>query len=657
MHLSRAFRHAGRFTASLLLLSGLMAGAAHAAKPVALEGELDVSIEDYAGGRSVTRHFLKTEHGRVELKFSRKPILLASGTRVRVRGEVQGAYLTLDSAQAGSVEALTTVLPNTLGEQKVAVILVNFQDDTTQPITPAAANTLVFSSVNNHFRESSFDQTWFSGQTIGYYTIPMSKGICDTYQLANLADQAATAAGVNLSGYNRKVYFFPKVDACGWNGLATVAGSNTSTFVNGAAAATLAVVGHELGHNYGLNHAHALDCDLSALGDTCRQSSYGDAADLMGNNRTGHFSAFAKEQLGWLNDGVSPPIFAATSTGRYVIEPYSSSSVGAKAVKVPGGTDSLGRKRWYYLEYRQPIGADAQLGSAGNLTKGVMVRLASEGDRDSIYQLDMHPGTSTTTLTEMSDGALDVGQSYTDAVANVTITLVSAFENAATIDVTVGGAPAPICVRAAPTLSLTGPTAAVAAGNTINYTLSLSNKDSSACTATTFNLAKSLPSGWTGTLAASTLSLSAGASGSTTLSVTSTATATAGSYGIGAGTSSSAGSVHTANASATYSVAAQNTLTETVGTNKTSYLRAETVAMSALVKNNGVPVSGASVKFTVTLPGGTTTVLNAITGSDGYARGSYKLGKGKTAIGSYQLRADATSGSSTATSSTSFSVL
>ena len=42
--------------------------------------------------------------------------------------------------------------------------------------------------------------------------------------------------------YNRKVYFFPKVDVCGWNGLATVAGSNTSTFVNGAAAATLAVV-------------------------------------------------------------------------------------------------------------------------------------------------------------------------------------------------------------------------------------------------------------------------------------------------------------------------------------------------------------------------------------------------------------------------------
>jgi hypothetical protein len=70
-----------------------------------------------------------------------------------------------------------------------------------------------------------------------------------------------------------------------------------------------------------------------------------------------------------------------------------------------------------------------------------------------------------------------------------------------------------------------------------------------------------------------------------------------------------------------------------------------------------VAVSGASVKFTVTMPGGTSTVLGATSGSDGYARGTYKLGKGKGAIGSYKLRADATSGSSTASANTGFSAL
>ena len=665
-YMSRAFRHVGRSTATLLLVSGLVAGVptgasatapAHAAKPVALEGELDVLVEDYADGHSVTRHFLKTDHGRVELKFSRKPTTLSSGTRVRVRGQAQGNVLALDGNDPGSVEALVTVLPNTMGEQKVAVILVNFQDDTTQPKTPADVNTLVLGTVGNHYKESSFGQTWFTGQVFGYYTIAMSKTVCDPYTLASLADSAAAAAGANLTGYNRRVYMFPHT-ACTWAGLGNVGGSSTKAWANGSFAAL--TVGHEMGHNYGLHHAHAYDCDVAPLGNTCTSLPYGDGADMMGNNKAGHFSPFAKEMLGWLNDGVSPPIHTASTSGRYSIEPYSSSSVGPKAIKIPRGTDASGRPMFYYVEYRQPIGADATLGTTGNLTKGVIIRTATEGDGESSYQLDMTPGTSTSIYTELGDGALAVGSSYTDAAAKVTITLASADTTGATVDVALSGtAPAPTCTRAAPTMTLSGPTTAVAAGSTITYTLSLSNKDSSACAATTFTLARTVPTGWTGTLTASTLSLSAGATGSTTLKVTSPSTATATGYGIGAGSSSAVSNTHTANASATYTVAAASsgTLTETVGTNKTSYLRAETVSMSALVKNNGVPVSGASVKFTVTLPNRSTSVISATSGSDGYARSSYKVSNGKNAVGSYNLRADATSGSNTATASTTFSVL
>ena len=668
MHLTRAFRHAGRSTA-VLFLSALAAGASFGAmaagptkpgKPVVLEGELDVLVEDYADGRSRTRHFLETTNGRVELKLNRKQSNLGSGSRVRIRGEQQDAVVTVDATDAGSIETMAMVLPNTMGAQKTAVILVNFQDDTSQPITPAAANTLVLTTVSKHFEESSFGQTWFTGNTFGYYTLPLSKAVCDPVKWYTEADKAVAAAGTDLSSYTRRIYFFPRVDTCGWDGLATQGfGGVTKVYINGPTAANLRVVGHEIGHNYGLNHAHALDCDLSPFGETCRTSDYGDVADMMGGFRSGHFSAFAKELLGWLNDGVSPPILTATANGRYVIEPYSASSVGAKAVKVPGGVDSLGRKRWYYLEYRQPTGFDAALANTGNLTSGVMVRVASEGERDSMYQLDMHPGLSNTSATDLLDGALAVGETYVDAVADVSFTLVSASGTAATIDVTVGGGSPAVCTRAAPTMTLSGPTSAVAAGSTITYTATLTNKDSSACASTTFNLARSVPSGWTGTLAASSLSLSPGATASTTLSVTSTSTAAAGSHGIGVGASSSVGSAHTASASATYSVAqaSSGTLTGTVGTDKTSYVRGQTVYMSALVRNNGTPVNGASVSFRLTTPGGGSVVLNAISGSDGYARGTYKLGKGKAAIGTYTVRADASSGSSTATASTNFGVL
>ncbi|HEY0662068.1 MAG TPA: NEW3 domain-containing protein [Lysobacter sp.] len=664
MHVSRAFRHAGRSIAALLLLSavfGAPVGASPAAttgKPVALEGELDVLVEDYADGHSRTRHYLKTSRGRVELKFSRKPTTLPSGTKVRVRGQAQGDVLALDGAIAGSVETLAAALPYTMGEQRVAVIMVNFQDDTTQPRTVADMSNVVFNTVSNFYREASFGQTWFSGQAFGYYTIAMSKSVCDPYTLASLADQKATAAGVNLSAFNRKLYVFPKT-ACTWAGLGNVGGSSTKAWANGSFSNL--VVAHEIGHNYGLQHAQSLNCDVSALGNTCTTITYGDTADTMGNYRAAHFNPFEKELLGWLNDGVSPPIHTASTSGRYAIEPYSSSSVGAKAIKIPRGTDSSGKKLWYYVEYRQPIGADAVLATTGNMTQGVIVRTATETDTTSSRQLDMTPNTSTTSYyTELADGALAVGRSYNDATAKVTITLVSTSTTSAIVDVIVGAAaPAPTCTRAAPTLSLSGPTTAVAAGSTVNYTVTLTNKDSSACAATSFSLAKSVPSGWTGTLAASSVSLSPGASTSTTLSVASAGTASAGSYGIGVGASSSIGSAHTANASATYSVAAQSTgtLTETLRTDSTSYVRGQTVFMSARVFRNGVALSGASVRFNIIQPGGSVLVLTATTDVDGYARNNFKLGKGKAAIGNYTLRADATSGTSTTTMSTGFSVL
>jgi uncharacterized membrane protein len=270
----------------------------------------------------------------------------------------------------------------------------------------------------------------------------------------------------------------------------------------------------------------------------------------------------------------------------------------------------------------------------------------------------MSPGTSTSGYAELYDGALAVGQTYSDAGAKVSFTLVSADANGAIVDVSVGSASAPACTRTAPTLALTGPATAVAAGTTQSYTLTLTNNDSRACAATSFNLARSVPTGWTGTLAATTLSLSPGAKGSTTLTVASPATAGAGSYAVGAGTSSSIGSTHTASAAATYAVAASTggTLSETVATDKASYLRGETVRMSALVKNNGVAVAGASVKFSVALPSGATTVISATSGSDGYARASYRTAKGKGAAGAYGVRADVSASGGSASASTTFSV-
>ena len=264
--------------------------------------------------------------------------------------------------------------------------------------------------------------------------------------------------------------------------------------------------------------------------------------------------------------------------------------------------------------------------------------------------------TTTLSVTSTSDaaaGSNSIGSGASSGVGSSHTANASATYTVAT------STPPPTCTRATPTISLSGPTSAVAAGSTVNYTVNLRNNDGSACTSTSFSLARSVPTGWTGTLAVSSLSLAPGASSSTTLSAISASNAAAGSYGIGTGASSSVGSSHTANASGMYTVSApappSNTLTESVATDKTSYLRGETVYMSARVLQGGQPARGVRVVFTVTKPNGAVVNRKATSGSDGYARNALSLGR-RTATGTYQLLAVATSGSTQATANASFVV-
>lgn len=444
------------------------------------------------------------------------------------------------------------------GEMKTAVILVNFTDAAAPSNTPAELNQLVFDKVSDFYWEASYQKTFLSGATFGWFTIPVSTTQCTWSQVASEGNRAAAAAGANLSSYTTFVYLFPTASGC-INGGGGDIGPNGEhrVFVNGVAGFTEQMISHELGHQLGLQHSDGLDCDVSALGNTCVQRGYTDTADTMGGH--GHFNAFQKERLGWLNAAGMPPITTVTASGRYAIERYETPGTGAKALKLLKSVDpASGQKTWYYLEYRQAIGFDAVLAGLGNLTTGVQVRTGTltAGGIGTSLLLDMTAGSNATIAYDIWDGALGVGRTYSDGTAGVSFTVVSADANGAVLDVTVA-APPVACVRATPALVLTGPTSSLAAGSTATYTLSVSNRDGSGCAATAFALARSVPAGWSGVLGATNVTLSPGTSASTTLTVVSSSTAGAGSYTIGAGTSSAAGVAHTASASASYAVASK----------------------------------------------------------------------------------------------------
>lgn len=620
---------------------------------VELDGTMEVLHEDRdIGSRFI--HFLRTPTERLELRFPAEVPALQTGDLVRARGVRGNGVLALDSST--SVQTLAAALPNTFGAQKTLVMLVKFSDSdqaVDKPYSLATAQN-VFNTTSNFKLENSYNQTWMTGVTntsmaadiVGWLTINQTSSVCDYSTTASLADQAATAAGANLALYTRKVYAFPQ-NGCTWWGLGTVGGNPSSSWINGSL--QLQVAAHELGHNLGLYHSHSWDCGAAVLGGSCTSSDYGDYFDTMGYSAY-HYNAFQKERLGWLNYDVSPPITTVTADGVYWIAPYETDTDDPKALKILQSTGSTGLRTYYYLESRRPIGFDAGLSTNSNVMNGVLVRIGTESSSNSSYILDMTPATSS-----WSDPALTVGQSYTDSAAGVTFTVLSVDANGANVSVTFSAGGTSTCSRANPTVTLSPSSQSVTVGGALSYTMTVTNKDSSACTLSSFNLTAAMPSGLTPSFAASSLSIAPGASASTTLTVSSSSSLATGSYNFTATGANSAATSYLASASGTTTMLAPISISVSETADKSTYSRNQTATLTATVTSSGAALSGASVNFTITKTDGSLATASATTGSDGKASYKYRI-KQKDPLGTYQSKADASYSGSAASATVSFSV-
>lgn len=622
-----------------------------------LEGEFEVFYEDYDDhSKSRLRHVLKTSQGFVEVhgSFQSKFNTIQSGTKARVRGwkfndtneksdafvvsdEADGlAFLGQDSTTASTVTS-TSSLSNTVGDQRTLVLLVNFQDNPQQPWTVDQVQDMIFGKVNDFVKENSFGQTWLSGDVHGYYTLPINSS-CDYKGFESYITAAAEADGIDTSSYLRKVYIYPKVENCGWSGMGTVGGNPSRAWINGAF--RLNTIGHELGHNFGLHHAQALECGSNTVGGTCYNYSYGDTLDIMGTSN-GHFNAFNKEQLGWIKP-LEQEVITVTNSGTYSLEPYETAPAGvAKGLRIKRGTDEAsGQPLWYYIEYRQPIGFDSFLEGQTGITDGIVFHAVTGDDLSSVQLLDMTPNSVNS---DLIDAALVAGNTFEDIEAGITITTEWADSTGASVHVSFAE---PICAPSTPSIAIvSNQDTSAEPGSTVRYSVTVTNNDDQGCATSDFVIEASAPSGWETTI--SELNLAPGVSNTVSVDIISDQVAIDGSYAITFNVKNASDSSYEESATANYvveSVVTACQLSEPsliVSTNQNGdFEPGSTVSYTATITNHdsatcdaanftvsaNVPNGWSANSGSITLiPGETQSITMKVTSSSEAADGIYSV--------------------------------
>ncbi|MCZ2829772.1 hypothetical protein O2W14_13095 [Modestobacter sp. VKM Ac-2986] len=148
------------------------------------------------------------------------------------------------------------------------------------------------------------------------------------------------------------------------------------------------VIAHEFGHNLGLGHSSAVQCDGAVESGECLVAAYGDHYDVMGVSwgPVGSLNRVQAALLGLLDGAGVAEVSAPTEV---TLTPVSAGS-GVRAARYADPVSG----EVYWLEYRAASGQDAWLDDATanwlRLQAGVTARVENSGDDTSLL-LDATP--------------------------------------------------------------------------------------------------------------------------------------------------------------------------------------------------------------------------------------------------------------------------
>ncbi len=359
--------------------------------------------------------------------------------RPRLASGAAGTGFDLPAAQAAAAEAAAEW---TLTPKKLFLIRVDFSDKPGDPVTKSAAETALNGDASTAITKMSYGKTSITSTvSSGLYRLPqaaayyaaLTDGTSKNDELLDAARAAFRASksgsdgainigtgGVNSSGafgdYDIVGVTFANIDARGGNvvyaGLASVGGGDFWMQGNNDAS----VYTHELGHVYGLNHSNFwLTTDGSVVG-AGSEVEYGDIYDVMGDGKVpqGHFNPQAKQLLSWLdsNQWTAASVDAGTSQSFRIYRIDDSLTSGSlRGVRVTKSAAGAPDPEYYWIGYR-PAYTEYP-----HLAGGAYIQWQRPTSPNSVL-IDITPNT----LNDKSDASLNIGRTYVDATAGLTIT-------------------------------------------------------------------------------------------------------------------------------------------------------------------------------------------------------------------------------------------
>ncbi|MFA5070060.1 MAG: NEW3 domain-containing protein [Patescibacteria group bacterium] len=514
-----------------------------------LSGTLQIGHADFGAlEESITYYQLKKDDQWYHLHFEQEISDRQNQTAISIKEAiVLGKEVLVPQKDSRGEENVTFaeskvkgVAAATVTQKKNLVVLFKFADETRpEPMTVAQVKSVVFTasnSVNAYYQESTHGNFSFignldsTGDVTGWYTIPSVTPVTpmDCYNYFDWvleADQLAGADGYDSFNYDNVIFIMPLLPSgfsvCPWAGIAGA----YFNLINGAPNYVNArVIAHELGHNYSLGHANSRRCydasnNVVPLSNNCVHDEYGDPFDVMG-------SAVVTRQLNIQNKYVLGALDSANSTdgsagGTFTLTPIEQASSGYQRLYLNRGTSSP-----LFIEYRQPYGVFDNFAPTDPAVNGLLIRLAGGLESSGTYLFDMTPQTPND---DMLDAALPVGQTFTDETYGYIITAVSAGSSGAVVQVQ---KTTPTCQYGTATATIDPASQIAEPGSTIDYTLTVTNHDTSACPTVVYNLNSSLPVGWTQTYLPLYLVLNPGETKTISVTVTIPSEATAGAYNL-----------------------------------------------------------------------------------------------------------------------------